>query len=240
MGRIRTIKPEFFTSPDVAALDHFTRLVFIGVWTHCDDHGRCLYDPRLIRAALFALDDGVSPEDLRKSLETLHEGGQVVIYDHGNRAYLEVAKWADHQRVSHPGKDRLPASSHPDSILRKVSGESRETLVPEQGTGNREQGNIAAPAAEDRNAIWDALIDEVGEAKTATERSNRGKTVTELLEAGATPDDIRRRCNEYRTRYQNAALTDAALRKHWSGLEPTYKSTNRVRNGINIAPGVDL
>lgn len=150
MGRIRTIKPEFFTSLDMAEHDLFTRLVFIGLWTHCDDYGRCQYEPRLIHAALFPLESGVSPEDLRRSLEALHTSGQVLIYGNGGRAYLEVVKWADHQRVSHPGKDRLPASGHPDShpleSFAKVSGESRETLVPEQGTGNRD---IRAPAQSD-------------------------------------------------------------------------------------------
>lgn len=140
MARIRTIKPEFFTSLDIVRHDLLTRLVYVGLWTHCDDYGRCAYDPRLVKAALFPLDDDITPEDLRKSLESLHDASQVLIYDHHGRAYLQVTAWEEHQRVSHPGKDKLPAYDDPDSVLRQSSGDSPESLRPEQGTGNREQG----------------------------------------------------------------------------------------------------
>lgn len=40
MAKIRSIKPDFFTSEDVSALPLRARLTWIGLWTHCDDHGR--------------------------------------------------------------------------------------------------------------------------------------------------------------------------------------------------------
>jgi hypothetical protein len=40
MPRIRSIKPDFFKSEDVAALPLRARLLWIGLWTQCDDHGR--------------------------------------------------------------------------------------------------------------------------------------------------------------------------------------------------------
>ena len=54
--RIRTIKPEFWTSDDVAALDLDTRLLFIGLWSYVDDHGRGRDEEHLIIAALFPRD----------------------------------------------------------------------------------------------------------------------------------------------------------------------------------------
>ena len=38
--RIRSIKPEFWTSEDVTDLTYFERLLFIGLWSYADDHGR--------------------------------------------------------------------------------------------------------------------------------------------------------------------------------------------------------
>ena len=37
--RIRSIKPEFWRSRDIAKLDWDTRLVFIGLWSYVDDNG---------------------------------------------------------------------------------------------------------------------------------------------------------------------------------------------------------
>ena len=37
--RIRSIKPEFWTSDDVAQHDWNTRLLFIGLWSYVDDNG---------------------------------------------------------------------------------------------------------------------------------------------------------------------------------------------------------
>ncbi|EUA31270.1 bacteriophage gp78 domain protein [Mycobacterium xenopi 3993] len=39
MPRIRTIKPEFWDSPDTAAADLRTRLLYIAMWNWADDYG---------------------------------------------------------------------------------------------------------------------------------------------------------------------------------------------------------
>src|SRR5690606_24804422 len=79
---------------------------------------------------------------------------------------------------------------------------------------------IALAAKPVRDALWDALENELGGASTPTARTNRGKTVKELLAVDATPEDVTARCTEYRRRFPNAALTDSALRKHWDSLPP--------------------
>lgn len=49
MARIRTIKPSFFRSEDVAALPLRARLLWIGLWTQCDDQGRTKDNKQLIK-----------------------------------------------------------------------------------------------------------------------------------------------------------------------------------------------
>ncbi len=53
--RIRTIKPEFWTSEDVASMDWETRLVFLGLWSYVDDNGVGRDNEKLIVADLFPL-----------------------------------------------------------------------------------------------------------------------------------------------------------------------------------------
>ena len=47
MARIRTIKPEFFTSEDIVALSPLARLLFIALWCEADREGRLVWKPTI-------------------------------------------------------------------------------------------------------------------------------------------------------------------------------------------------
>jgi hypothetical protein len=159
MARIRSIKPEFFTSLTIADLELSTRLTFIGLWTYVDDNGVGLADPRLIRAAIWPLEE--APDILqrtREDLQSLHAARLVDLYEASGKALIAVSSWSEHQKVSHPRKPRFP---RPEEVRRpenpapdqgsfnppEDSGDSPEglprtpeTFRPEQGAGSREQG----------------------------------------------------------------------------------------------------
>jgi hypothetical protein len=108
MARIRTIKPDFFGSLTIASLTLHARLTFIGLWTHCDDEGRCVDDPRLIRAAAWPLDDRVAA-DVEEDLRALTEASLIVRYEVDGRRYIAVRTWLEHQRINRPTPSRFPA-----------------------------------------------------------------------------------------------------------------------------------
>jgi hypothetical protein len=56
MARIRSIKPEFWTDPDVVAMPMETRLFFIGCWNHADDFGVLRDDPERLRLQIMPAD----------------------------------------------------------------------------------------------------------------------------------------------------------------------------------------
>lgn len=107
MARIRTIKPDFFTSEDVSALPLRARLTWIGLWTHCDDHGRTKDVVRLIKAAIWPLDD-VSLSDVEQDLITLAGHGRIVRYSVDGRAYLAIVNWHVHQVINRVGRSTIP------------------------------------------------------------------------------------------------------------------------------------
>jgi hypothetical protein len=107
MARIRTIKPEFFTSLTIASLPIEARLTFIGLWTHVDDEGRCVDDTRLIRAALWPLDDR-SFGDVEKDLAVLADASLIRRYQAAGKRYLAVCGWQEHQRINRATKSKLP------------------------------------------------------------------------------------------------------------------------------------
>lgn len=110
MARIRTIKPGFFSSLSIAELPIPTRLTFIGLWTYVDDEGRGVDDARLIKAALWPLDDNYTTKKVEADLVMLATKGRIVRYEHGGRRYLAVVKssWKEHQRIDKPQDSILP------------------------------------------------------------------------------------------------------------------------------------
>lgn len=112
MPRIRHIKPEFFTSEDVSALPLRARLTWIGLWTHCDDHGRTKDQVRLIKAAVWPLDD-VSLRDVAEDLATLADHGRIVRYEVSDARYLAVQNWHFHQSINRTSRARFPAPPAP-------------------------------------------------------------------------------------------------------------------------------
>lgn len=112
MARIRSIKPDFFTSEDVSVLPLRARLTWIGLWTHCDDHGRTKDVSRLVKAAVWPLDD-VSLRDVEEDLEILADRGRIVRYAVEEKHYLAVVNWHVHQAINRPGQSACPAPPVP-------------------------------------------------------------------------------------------------------------------------------
>jgi hypothetical protein len=153
MARIRTVKPEFFTSLTVAGLSVEARLTFIGLWTHVDDQGRCVDDPRLIKAAVWPLDDRIS-SDVERDLKELTESSLILRYKVGERSYLCVRAWDEHQRINRPTKSKLPAppeDPEPPSSGNRASPQPVETPVdsPDRIPSTSESVTAHAPLTED-------------------------------------------------------------------------------------------
>ena len=108
MARIRTIKPGFFTSEDVSALPLRARLTWIGLWTHCDDQGRAKDNVKLIKAAVWPLDD-ISLREIEEDLDTLAVAGRIVRYESDGLRLLAVVNWDAHQVINRPTPSKLPA-----------------------------------------------------------------------------------------------------------------------------------
>lgn len=162
MARIRSIKPEFFTSETIAALPLSARLTFIGLWTYVDDNGVGLDNELLITAAIWPLerDNLETLARTREDLASLSRKDLVSRYRDSRKSYLFVTAWDEHQKVDHPRKPRYPrpcevpyinastSEDEPvDQILSIDSRQTRESVAPDQGSGSRDQGNPPNPPA---------------------------------------------------------------------------------------------
>ncbi|MGW5741554.1 hypothetical protein [Amycolatopsis sp. NPDC003861] len=134
MPRIRTIKPSFFRSEDVAALPLRARLTWIGLWTHCDDQGRTKDNARLIKGDIWPLDD-VSLADIEEDLETLAAHERIVRYIVGGRRYLAIVNWHDHQSIQKPTPSKLPPVEDGTPLPARSSAERTTGDLPEETAG---------------------------------------------------------------------------------------------------------
>lgn len=76
MARIRTIKPEFFTSEDIVALSPLARLLYIALWCEADREGRLRWKPATFKMRYLPAEQ-VSVIDL---CQELIDRGLVITY----------------------------------------------------------------------------------------------------------------------------------------------------------------
>jgi DNA-binding transcriptional MocR family regulator len=82
----------------------------------------------------------------------------------------------------------------------------------------RETSIAAEPRKRAPNLVWDALSHVFGEPTTRSAQQMRGKVVSSLRAAGATPDEIVARAKRWPAHFDGAVMTDRALEKHWDTL----------------------
>ena len=131
MARIRTVKPELFSSSTLAQVDVQARLLFIAMFTFADDAGRLLDIPRQILGNCFPHDEGISSEDINEWLEQLVEIGAIRRYKAGGKNCIDFPEWISHQKISHPGTSHIPEWTDSRDLpedYQRVSGESPESL----------------------------------------------------------------------------------------------------------------
>jgi hypothetical protein len=139
MARIRNIKPEFFTSESVSELPIRARLTWIGLWVHCDNHGRTRDNVKLIKGAVWPLDP-VSLAEIEEDLVTLADQGRIVRYEVDGKRYLVVTNWGEHQYGAFKDKPKYPAPPDDSGTGREKSRDDLDESGPIQVSSVRDQG----------------------------------------------------------------------------------------------------
>jgi hypothetical protein len=107
MPRIRTIKPEFPQSESMGRVSRDARLLFVQLWTLCDDHGRTRAASRMLASLLFPYDDD-APSLIEGWLAELEAEGCIELYEHNGSRYLFVCNWLIHQKIDKPSRPQFP------------------------------------------------------------------------------------------------------------------------------------
>lgn len=124
MARIRSVKPEACHSEDLAHLSDAAERTFVRLWTHADDEGRGKDNPKLLKAALFPLNDEKTPQVVHDLMQELADAGLVVRYCVRGRRYFCIPTFTDHQSPRHPTPSKFPGPEEADDSLPAIGGTS--------------------------------------------------------------------------------------------------------------------
>jgi hypothetical protein len=205
--RIRSIRPEFWSSEDIAALSWDARLIYIGLWSYVDDNGVGRDVEQLITAALFPLEDSFTEASVRVhgALKQLQTGRQITRYKVAGKPYLHVTAFDRHQKINRPTPGRYPSPTCEDAVLTESLTESSvsphvDAPLGEGEKGRRGEGDSAkaetasrpTPIREEGNAgnvvaLWIESLDRRPPGQVIGQVSKQIKT---LLQDGFTEQEI--------------------------------------------------
>lgn len=130
MARIRTVKPEFWTSEQIVECSIESRLLFIGLWNFVDDGGVMPLSLKSIKMKIFPGDD-FNLDAIRRMIVELSSNFLLTTYEVDEVSYIKVRGWK-HQKIDRPNFKfpqpcgEIPASK--EAYLAKYSSNGRRTL----------------------------------------------------------------------------------------------------------------
>ena len=147
MARIRTIKPEFPQSESMGRISRDARLLFVQIWTICDDEGKARANSRMLASLLFPYDEDASAL-MDGWLSELEREKCVVRYKIGVDSFIAVTNWISHQKIDRPSKSRI---SNPPTLAKKTRkiANPREASSGDQGPKEGIKDSIVAVAPVD-------------------------------------------------------------------------------------------
>lgn len=128
MARIRTIKPEFFTSEDIVSLSPLARILYIATWCEADKEGRLVWKPRTFKMRYLPGDDC----DIDAVCAELVSARLVILYGDG---FAYIPGFSKHQHVNpRESKSVLPApDGYEPAAPKRIPKDVREQVMERDG-----------------------------------------------------------------------------------------------------------
>lgn len=147
MARIRTIKPDFFTSEDIVSLSPLARLLYIATWLEADREGRFPWRPKTLKLRYLPGDEC----DIDELVIELTDAKLIMPYEVDGQAYAEIPSFTRHQVINNreaaseiPPRegDACPTRARRDNDASITRDDARGTpLVGKEGKGREGKGS---------------------------------------------------------------------------------------------------
>jgi len=93
----RILKESICSSDNFTSLSWFEQILFVRLIVTVDDYGRMDGRPPILKGRLFPLEN-VSVKDITAALQKLSAAALVILYEVGERPYLQLTTWSRHQK----------------------------------------------------------------------------------------------------------------------------------------------
>jgi len=114
------------------------RLLFIQLWTICDDSGRTRAASRMLASLLYPYDDD-APSLIEGWLDELEREKCIRRYTVDGSTYLVVCNWLKQQKIDKPSPSKLPQPPEDSRALASPREDSR-SLLGREGKGEEGEG----------------------------------------------------------------------------------------------------
>lgn len=140
MGRIRTVKPEFWTSETLSTVSAEACLLAVALLNYCDDEGYFNARPELIKAACFPIRN---TPPIRRLLVELSTIGYVQLVERSSKTIGLVTGFREHQKVdrARPSSLRRLFETNEPENTELLTVESDKAAI--EGSSNDRRGLVA-------------------------------------------------------------------------------------------------
>ena len=135
MARIRTIKPEFWTSEQVVECSPTARLLFVGIWNFCDDSGIHPASERRVKMEVFPGDD-FTVEEIRGFIDELIQQRLLVEYEADGSVFWLISGFTKHQKIEKPNY-RFPEPDAETLQVKSVMGFDDQSTTDQRPFGEQ-------------------------------------------------------------------------------------------------------
>ena len=144
MARIRTIKPEFFTSEDIVSMSPLARLFYVSLWCEADRSGRFEWKPKTFKLRYLPGDSC----DVDILAQELFDAGLVVLYVVDGKTFAEIPTFEKHQVINNRESESTIPPRVPHASTTRESGrkEGKEGKGKEGGSAESQDDSTPAPA----------------------------------------------------------------------------------------------
>lgn len=206
MPRIRTVKPEFWDSPDTARAGLRTRLLFIAMWNWADDYG--IGDATPVRVIGFAFPyDEIPAAEYPRLLKDVADAYGVVFFEHDGRPYYVIPSWDSHQRTERKAKAKQPlmdaakiAAAHTKFAVQKDDPEfpasASEIPTQSEGSSDASHGDSVLGTGEQGKGEEGKEEREPARASADTPAPDRASRGTRLPEDWEPSEDVVRQMRD--------------------------------------------
>lgn len=208
MARIRTIKPEFFTSADILALTPLSRLFYVSLWCEADREGLLKWDTETLKFRYFPKDK----VDIDAMADELMENGLIrILVGDDDREYAEIPSFKNHQVINNREADSI--------LLARVKAASPRVQAEGRKEGKGREGKSPASTAVPRFDPMTSLEEKGVSKQIASDwlrlRRDKRAAVTPTVIDGIIAQAKRASLS------LNAALSISCMRG-WTGFEASW------------------